>query len=334
LKANVTSFNNSQPAGMPHPKVSVAMITYNHEKFIIQAVESVMMQETTFPYELVISEDCSTDRTRAIVLDLQQKYPDKIRVILPEKNLGMMRNSFQTLQACNGDYVARLEGDDYWTDPRKLQLQSDLLDAHPDYSACFTRACVVSGQDSTVSFYIPADSPARRQITTEDLIGKNCIATASVMYRNFFQEVDLEPLLASGLDDWPVHLLASLRGPIGYLNDVMAAYRQHAGGIWTGQDETARLTGTVKFYRILKQVMPSRYARQISERIVKTCQLIALELLRRGDRRQARNWVFQSLAAIPPVSLSSFGWFIKRSIILLLGVYGMPITRVEAALHR
>jgi len=82
-----------------------------------------MMQKTDFPYELVISDDCSPDRTREIALELQRRYPDRIRLLLPETNLGMMPNFVQTLRACTGDYIALLEGDDYWIDARKLQKQ-------------------------------------------------------------------------------------------------------------------------------------------------------------------------------------------------------------------
>ena len=97
-------------------KVSVCMITYNHERFIAQAIESVLMQETDFRVELVIGEDCSTDGTRAIVREFGERFPERIRLLLPEHNLGMMPNFVATLSACRGQYVALLEGDDYWTD--------------------------------------------------------------------------------------------------------------------------------------------------------------------------------------------------------------------------
>jgi glycosyltransferase involved in cell wall biosynthesis len=318
----------------PLPKVSVAMVAYQHEKFIEQAVESVMTQKASFPYELVIGEDCSTDRTREIVLRLQKKYPNCIRLLLPEKNLGMMANFIQTLGACEGQYIALLEGDDYWTETNKLQKQVDLLEAHPEYAGCFALTRVVADNHPTECSYIPARHTSTIAFTTEGLLQKNSIATASVMYRNVMRKINFAPLQLLKMIDWPLHVLVSLEGPIGYIPQEMACYRQHGGGIWTGRDETARLAETVKFYSVLRQIMSSKYTRQISERIVKTHQLIALEWLKRGDRRQARNRVFQSFAAIPPASLFSFGWFIKRSILLFLGVYGMPLARVEAGLRR
>jgi glycosyltransferase involved in cell wall biosynthesis len=318
----------------PRPRVSVAMITYNHEKFIEQSVESVMMQQTNFPFELVISEDCSTDRTRELVLGLQKKYPERIRLLLPERNLGAKQNWLQNLQACDGEYIAMLEGDDFWISQDKLKQQVELLDKNPAFSACFTRAEVITNGASSKPHSIPANNPARKVLTTDDLIERNSIPTCSLLFRNVVLELDLEPFRPLAMGDWPLNVLLSLRGLIGYSNKVMAAYRQHDGGIWTGRDEAARLVETVKFYVILKQVLPAKYAHRLSERIVKTHQLIALELLKRGDRRQARNRVFRSLAAIPPASLFSFGWFIRRSLLLFLGVYGMSLSRVEAGLRR
>ena len=107
---------NATGSSLPDVKVSVAMITYNHERFIAQAIESVLMQQTDFAVELVIGEDCSTDKTRAIVCAYGERYPERIRLLLPERNQGMIPNFVATMNACQGQYIALLEGDDYWTD--------------------------------------------------------------------------------------------------------------------------------------------------------------------------------------------------------------------------
>src|ERR1017187_10207934 len=101
------------PAPPATPKVSVLMITYNHEKYIAQAIESVLMQKTNFPFELVIGEDCSTDGTGAIVAEYSRKYPEIIRAHLRERNLGALENFRALFRACRGKYLALLEGDDY-----------------------------------------------------------------------------------------------------------------------------------------------------------------------------------------------------------------------------
>jgi len=117
---------------MNNPLVSVKMITYNHEPYIRQAIDCVLAQKTNFPFKLIIGEDCSTDGTREIVFDYQKKYPDIIRVITSNKNVGAHKNSLRTLKACRGKYIALCEGDDYWTSPNKLQKQVSYLETHPD----------------------------------------------------------------------------------------------------------------------------------------------------------------------------------------------------------
>ena len=108
--------------------VSVCMITYNHESYIHQAIEGVLTQNTTFPYKLVIGEDYSADGTRKICQEYANLYPDKIDLLPSSSNLGMQRNFSRTLNVCTGKYIALCEGDDYWTDPMKLQKQIDILE--------------------------------------------------------------------------------------------------------------------------------------------------------------------------------------------------------------
>jgi glycosyltransferase involved in cell wall biosynthesis len=117
---------------MNNPLVSVCMVTYNHENYIAQAIEGVLQQQTTFPIELVVGEDCSTDRTREIVLKYQKKYPSIIRVITSERNVGARKNVYRTGKACRGKYIAICEGDDYWHVPHKLQKQLDYMESHPE----------------------------------------------------------------------------------------------------------------------------------------------------------------------------------------------------------
>ena len=115
------------------PLVSVAMITYNHENYISQAIQGVLNQQTAFPYELVVGEDCSLDNTRQIVLDFQQRFPHRMRAITSPRNVGGHQNVLRVQQACRGKYIAVCEGDDYWHNPQKLQIQVNFLEANPDY---------------------------------------------------------------------------------------------------------------------------------------------------------------------------------------------------------
>ena len=114
------------------PLVSVSIVTYNHKPYIRKAIEGALNQKTSFPFEIVIGEDQSTDGTREIVLSYQQNYPHRIRVITSDRNVGGRDNSHRTDRACRGKYIAWCEGDDYWHDPYKLQKQVDCLETHPD----------------------------------------------------------------------------------------------------------------------------------------------------------------------------------------------------------
>ena len=139
----------SDPAVLSkNPLVSVKMITYNHEPYIAQAIDGVLMQETDFPIELIIGEDCSTDRTREIVLEYQKKHPDIIRVITSDKNVGMHKNAHRTEKACRGKYIAFCEGDDYWIDPLKLQHHVEFLKKNQDYGMVHTDASVLFYENS------------------------------------------------------------------------------------------------------------------------------------------------------------------------------------------
>ena len=106
---------------MKDPLVSVHMVTYNHRPYIAQALEGALQQQTHFPFEVVIGEDCSTDGTRDIVFDYQKRYPELVRVITSDRNVGPNANGLRVSEACRGKYIAYCDGDDFWHHPRKLQ---------------------------------------------------------------------------------------------------------------------------------------------------------------------------------------------------------------------
>jgi glycosyltransferase involved in cell wall biosynthesis len=233
-------------------KVSVAMITYNHEAFIAQAIDSVLMQQTDFEVELVIGEDCSPDGTRSIVRDYAEKHPGIIKALLHPQNLGPAHgpgknNLVSVLRACRGQYIALLEGDDYWTDPLKLQKQVEFLEAHPECAICFHNVMVTyMDQQRTSHFFCPPD---QKEISTlKDLLINNFIPTCSVIYRrglfgeipNWFHELPI--------GDWPLHVLNAQYGHIGYLDEGMAVFRIHAGGIWSSRDTVARIKQWLPMY--------------------------------------------------------------------------------------
>jgi glycosyltransferase involved in cell wall biosynthesis len=243
-------------------KVSICMVTYNHERYIAQAVESVLAQQTSFPIELVIGEDCSTDNTRNILLGLAQRNPKTIQLRLADQNQGAKENFVGTIAACRGEYVAMLEGDDYWTCPNKLQLQVDALDARRDWAMCFhPTACVYEdGLQGQAQYPLDWSKP---EATIEDLFVANFIPTNSVVFRNrlfpgfpsWFSELSL--------GDWPLHLLNAVHGNIGFLPDIMSAYRLHRGGLWTGGTPLWRLSEIFRMFSAIDHHFSGRYAAAI-----------------------------------------------------------------------
>lgn len=212
------------------PLVSICMITYNHEKYISQAIEGVLLQEFNYKMELVIGEDCSLDSTRAICEKYANEHPEIIKLLPSEQNLGVQRNFLRTLQACRGKYIALCEGDDYWTDPLKLKIQVQFLDDNISLSACF-HDCAISNEitgmiqknASKANFY-------RRSIfDTRDLILDWFLNTCTVMFRK--QSLFIPSELSGFLIDRLLLQLISLNGPIAYLKNEMAVYRKHIGGI-------------------------------------------------------------------------------------------------------
>ena len=132
--------------------LSVVMTTYNHERYIATAIESVLRQQTDFAIEIVIGEDCSTDRTLNIVLDYQRQYPEAIRIVRSERNVGWRENYRRTIAAAHGRYIALLDGDDYFTHRKKLQMQVDLLEANPDVGMCYGRSERVDENGNTTLY--------------------------------------------------------------------------------------------------------------------------------------------------------------------------------------
>lgn len=124
---------------MIDPVVSICCITYNHEPFIANAIEGFLMQKTDYPYEIIIGDDCSTDKTREIIEEYANHYPGRIRIIASDRNVGVIANEHRVLTEAKGKYIAFCEGDDYWTEPCKLQRQVDFLEHHSEFSVCFHR---------------------------------------------------------------------------------------------------------------------------------------------------------------------------------------------------
>jgi len=212
------------------PKVSVVTVCYNQEKYIEEALQGFVNQQTDFPFEVIVSDDKSTDSTPEIIKKYAKEYPEIIKPILRKTNVGAVKNFVEAMRATTGTYVALCEGDDFWSDPTKLQRQVDFLDKHPDYTVCFHPVRVFFEGNVQEEFIFPTGADRPKLFTTKTLLQRNFIQTNSAMYRRPKSYDDLpEAILPL---DWYLHLYHAKNGKIGFIDRVMGAYRRHPGGLW------------------------------------------------------------------------------------------------------
>lgn len=213
-------------------KVSVTILTYNQVAFIGKTIESALNQVTNFDYEILVGDDCSTDGAQEVILDYQKRYPDKVKAVLHNKNLGQngLFNTIETLKLAKGKYIAPLDGDDYWTSPDKLQKQVDFMESHLDFSACFHNALVTYEDGSSSHEVNPVDQ--KKVIGVRDLVGEEEIwfmATSAVMFKNGLMHYP-DWFLKSTSGDIPRYVILAQQGPIGYVEGTMSVYRKNRAG--------------------------------------------------------------------------------------------------------
>jgi len=237
---------------MTTPFVSVKTITYNHEKFIAQCIEGIMMQKTNFLFEYIIGEDCSTDGTLKIVQEYAAKYPDVIRIMTDEKNVGAVENDNRTDRACRGKYVAFCEGDDFWTDPYKLQKQIDFLEANEQYGMVHSSFSCLNGDKLVENVWKNKKIPEGNVL--DDLISGNYIATATVCIRNeFLQKIRIANQIKESkwrMGDYPLWIEVAAQSQIAYMPDVTMCYRVHPDSATHGLD----WNGDFKFFQSRYQI--------------------------------------------------------------------------------
>jgi glycosyltransferase involved in cell wall biosynthesis len=229
------------------------MITFNHAEFIRKALDSALMQRASFDYEIVIGDDCSTDGTIDILRKYQQRCPEKIKLLLRDRNIGMGKNLNQTLRACTGDYVAILEGDDYWADAAKLQVQADYLDEHRACALCHHKVQHVAWpEDRLIKEYPPPRYRVNR-LSDRELALFNFVQTCSVMFRREWLPALDQEFEDLKLGDWPLFVLLGQRGWIGYIDRMMAHYRVHPNNSWNSRPPEYKLLAMEKMARYLLQ---------------------------------------------------------------------------------
>jgi glycosyltransferase involved in cell wall biosynthesis len=291
VKPNFLSSASSEP-----PKVSVLMLAYNQERFIAQAIESVLRQVTDFPFEVVIGEDCSTDRTREIIARFQQAHPRQIRLLCGERNLGMTRNEARTLRACRGEYVALLEGDDFWTAADKLQRQADHLDRHPECSFCFHEVEVICDEEGPPPEMLVPRGPI---LQMEQLMFENPVQTCSAMFRRRLFPESPEWFLDLGMSDWPLFILLNDQGEGHLLEGKPAAYRIHGGGVWSRSCRKRQLQSVLHMLDCLERHFTGKYRTLLRRSRAETHACLAVHHEMEGDTATALKCSSRAVLSAP-----------------------------------
>ncbi|WP_415576232.1 glycosyltransferase, partial [Kaistella daneshvariae] len=220
--------------------VSICCITYNHEDYIRKSLESFMMQKCAFSFEVLIHDDASADGTQEIIKEFQEKYPDIIKPIFQTENqyskkIGSVNAKFNFPRA-KGKYIALCEGDDYWTDPLKLQKQVDFLENNPDCSMVFTNAHVSIEDDGKKmnearGLFQFSESKFFKDF---EILENWVVPTASVLFRKKYLDENLKRINNLGnflYGDIVLFLYLSTKGKLYGMNDPMVVYRRHIGGV-------------------------------------------------------------------------------------------------------
>lgn len=229
-------------------EIDIIMLAYNHGEYIEKAIKSILMQKTSYLFKIKIGEDCSTDTTRQIVMDYYERYPDKIELILWKKNVGRKRNHMELAKKCKGKYIAYLEGDDYWTDPLKLEKQITFLEKHKEYIGtvhnvrCVDREGKLLHRDFSLYPICEEHIYGKEQAEKFEMAGQ----TASLLFRNIWKDWTQERLeslfLCEGNNDVKINMLLGMIGDVYCFKDIMADHRRvFHGDSWTANSHNKNM---------------------------------------------------------------------------------------------
>ncbi|WP_303312083.1 glycosyltransferase [Hymenobacter sp. BT730] len=303
------------------PLVSVMVVTYNHEKYVAQALDSILAQNVNFSIEIVIADDCSIDQTPTILTDYLQKHPEVIRLLSNDTNLGVSRNFERAMKASHGKYVAIIEGDDYWTSMHKLQKQVDFMEANPEFTMCFHNAEVVYENDPARQAHL-MNQNEKPEYSLNDITSGWFIATASVMYRNGVLPTLPSWVHKSVVVDLPLFALLATKGRIGYLSDLMSVYRVHSNGVTRSGKQEQFLLRLGKMCQYLDEELQQKYHRNLTLKQSDNYNILAGIMAGNKQYKKARNYFVKSLYC-----KFSVGEFPNMSEIKNLILLSLPVLR-------
>ena len=267
-------------------EVAVCVRSYNQKEYLRIAIESILSQITNFDFEIIISDDCSTDGTIEMLHDYANRYSNKIRLILGEHNIGGPMNFRRVIEAAKTKYVAFMDGDDYWVDDYKLQKQYDFIQSHPEYVGCFHNAYIAEGElGKNVSLFNGQflHNPISYQpIITEHWFmptSSELVVRDKIFFPEWYSEV--------ANDDYVINLGLAMSGPFYYMKDVMSVYRYHNANVSRLYDDWRKLCANfLRIYRGYKALYPED-ARPLFE--TKISEYEALQ--RKNERLSEHPWL-------------------------------------------
>jgi len=240
------------------------MVTFEHEPYIGQAIESVLAQDFDHDFELVIGEDCSKDRTREIAQELAAQHPERVRLLPSTKRLGIMPNWLRTLAACRGEYLALLDGDDAWTSPRKLRLQVELLEGAPELQLCL-HVCSEVYPDGSQPAHRSPERNLRSRYSLADVVRGPIANSSSLVCRRRVLDELPACFVEVQVGDWALQILSARHGGIGFIDAEMSLHRNHGGGTFAGQARARQRQMLIETRRLLAPWLPPEVASVVRE---------------------------------------------------------------------
>lgn len=295
------------------PAVSVCVLTYNHEKYIATALDSILAQKTNFPFEIIVHDDCSTDRTQEIVMAYKEKYPEIIVPIFQTENQFSKGENFfdeAAYSKARGRYVAVNEGDDFWLDENKLQAQFDFMEENPDYSLCCHAARQADDEDRLLDYRYPddvsADAPSAEIPMARIIAGGSKVPTNSYFFRSEIAKTRFpEFYRKTQAGDYAMILYFALRGKVFFINQIFSAYRYNSVGSWsrgTILDPTKYIRSNNTVITLLEGF--NEFSQEAYQDLVKQ-KIIEVEfdtLLRQFDTKKLREQPYRTLYKALPLS--------------------------------
>lgn len=249
------------------PVVSVCLVCYNQSKYIAQAIESILMQKTDFSFEIIIADDCSTDGTCEIIKDYQFQRPEQVIIVQQETNVGLAKNWTDVMSLPRGQYIAYLEGDDFWTDPLKLQRQFEYLNSNPGYVLCFHDYLLVDEEGHILPHQTFKDHLKRDRSVSELVVG-SLFHQNTMMFRKVFDHIPHQFYKAYNLDTFFIAYL-SRWGGAGYIKGINPMmYRLHPKAIWSNEAYVKQQEGGIKTLQNIKEVVDVKFHDAINFKIL------------------------------------------------------------------